>query len=89
MKKSTLIKLTSGLVLGTAATVVAIKSLPKIREKINSLKDNNEFEYDFHEYDFHEYDFDEDDEFEDENLEDNETFDDKENENKKVSIKIE
>lgn len=84
MKKSTLIKLTSGLVLGTAATVVAIKSLPKIREKINSLKDNNEFEYDFHEYDF-----DEDDEFEDENLEDNETFDDKENENKKVSIKIE
>ena len=84
MKKSTLIKLTSGLVLGTAATVVAIKSLPKIREKINSLKDNNEFEDDFHEYDF-----DEDDEFEDENLEDNETFDDKENENKKVSIKIE
>ena len=83
MKKSTLIKLTSGLVLGTAATVVAIKSLPKIREKIDSLKEDNEFEDDFHEYDF-----DEDDEFEDEDLED-ETFNNKENESKKVSIKIE
>lgn len=46
MKKSTLIKLTSGIVISTAATALVIKFLPTIREKIESLT-SDDFDDDF------------------------------------------
>lgn len=63
MKKSTLIKLTSGIVIGTAATALVIKFLPTIREKIESLT-SEDFDDDFDDEDLEESDEDIEKEFE-------------------------
>ena len=72
MKKSTLIKLTSGIVIGTAATALVIKFLPTIREKIESLTSD---------------DFDDEDDFDNEDLEESDEDIEKEFENEEEFFK--